>query len=81
MATNCASTISYCHRTADVRLSTETDCERLANTDSHRITQLSLVKPEYNLAKTFNIATSFEREQFDRAIDRVRPLRETRVID
>ena len=81
MAANCASTLSCCHHTADVCFSTEADCERLVNTDSFRITQLGLVKPEYTLAKTFNIATSFEREQFDRALDRVRLLRESRVID
>lgn len=81
MAANCASTISYCHHTADVCFSTEADCERLVNTDPSRITQLGLVKPEYNLAKTFNIATSFERDQFEQSHDRVRHLRESGVID
>lgn len=35
------------------------------------ITQLSLVKPEYNLTKTFGIATSFEKEKFEQSPDRL----------
>ena len=48
------------------------DCEDFINTTSPRITQLSLVKPEYNLARTFHIATSFEKEKYEQSPDRVR---------
>ena len=48
------------------------DCEDLINTISTRITQLSLVKPEYDLNKTFDIATSFEKNKFEQSPDRVR---------
>ena len=53
------------------------DCEDLINTDSPRITQLSLVKPEYNLTETFNIAMSFERGKFEQSPDRVGYLHES----
>lgn len=50
------------------------DCEDLINNDPPRVTQLSLVKPEYDLNKTFNIATSFEKGEFEASPDRVRHL-------
>ena len=53
------------------------DYENLINTISHRITQLGLVKPEYNLNRTFSIATSFEKDKFEQSPDRVRYLHES----
>lgn len=44
------------------------------NINAPRITQLSLVKPEYTLTETFNIAISFERQKFEQSQDKVRHL-------
>ena len=46
--------------------------EDLINLNDPRITQLSLVKPEYNLSKTFGIAMSFDNQEFEQCPDRVR---------
>ena len=56
------------------------DGKGLINMKYSRITQLSLVKPEYNLTKTFQIATQFERGEFEQSPDRVRHLHESWII-
>lgn len=56
------------------------DGKNFINTKYPRITQLSLVKPEYTLTKTFQIATHFERGEFEQSPDRVHPLHEIWII-
>lgn len=80
MATNCSSTIPCYDDPADVCISTHVHCEDLMNTKIPRITQLGLLKPEYHLTRTFHIATSFERTEFEQSPDRVRHLYKSRFV-